>query len=210
VERNVERREAAEQLLFSEIAMRPLSKLRSGRDASLEEVARNLLTHVGCPDLAPVVQVTWNPRLRSTAGRAFHGRRGELHASPWRVELNPLLGHFGSREVDKTLRHELAHLVAHRRAARRRIEAHGQEWRVACADLGIPDETVTHHLPLPRREVRKPHRYLCSHCRMEVRRVRPFRRPSACGHCCGRFSKGQFDPRFLLRKAPVLERPPGS
>ena len=37
-------------------------------------------------------------------------------------------------EVDRTLRHELAHLLAQWRVGRRRIAPHGKEWRQACRD----------------------------------------------------------------------------
>lgn len=200
----MELRTAAVQLtLFDDLTSKPaepLPECRPGRDRTLEQLARQLAIDVGCPDLASILHVTWNARLRSTAGRAFHGRPGRGWEAPWRVELNPLLAQFGPEEIDKTLRHELAHLIAHRKAARRRIEAHGPEWRAACAALGIPDERATHHLPLPRRQVRKPYVYSCTSCGLEVMRVRPFRRPSACGECCGTHSRGRFDARFLLRK----------
>ena len=50
-------------------------------------------------------------------------------------------------EVDRTLRHELAHLLAQWRTGRRRIAPHGPEWRDACVDLGIADEARCHNLP---------------------------------------------------------------
>jgi SprT protein len=105
--------------------------------------------------------------------------------------------------VERTLRHEAAHLLAHWRAGRRRIQTHGPEWRRACADLGIPDEKVTHSLPLaPRHRQQTKFYYQCPVCRIEARRVRPFKRPTACLKCCRQYSGGQFDVRFQFRRIP--------
>ena len=144
------------------------------------------------------VRARWNPRLRSTAGRAF--ARANV------IELNPrLVAHPG--EVERTLRHELAHLlVAWRTAAaatRRRHwpDPHGPEWRRACADLGIADETRCHRLELaPRRRVARRHVYRCGGCGVEWRRARPIprRRPLACRACCRAHAGGRFDRRFVF------------
>ena len=63
------------------------------------------------------------------------------------ISLNPRLCEHGADEIDRTLRHELAHLLAQFRAGRRRILPHGAEWREACRDLGIADEKRCHTLP---------------------------------------------------------------
>ena len=110
---------------------------------ALETASRRMLERAGCPALAAKVRVCWNYRLRTTAGLAC--------ASEQLVTLNPRLIAFGMPEVDRTLRHELAHLLARYRAGRRRIEPHGPEWRQACIDLGLSNEKRCHDLPLPRR-----------------------------------------------------------
>src|SRR5438477_7661318 len=88
------------------------SELRAGRDVDLESKARELLRVLGADELARKIRVEWNPRLKTCAGRADFREK-----SIW---LNPLLcehervsvnGHSGS-EIDRTLRHELAHLLA--------------------------------------------------------------------------------------------------
>jgi len=163
--------------------------------ASLEAAARRLLEGAGCRSLAREVRVRWNYRLRTTAGLACSAEQ--------LVSLNPRLIAFGMPEVDRTLRHELAHLVARARAGRRRIEPHGTEWRQACIDLGLPDEKRCHDLPLPRRRVQAKHLYRCQHCRVEIWRVRPFRRTVACLKCCRTFSRGKYDDRFRLVKIPT-------
>lgn len=156
--------------------------------ASLLEQSRALLAAAGAPALAARVQVRWNPRMRSTAGMAYAGKS--------LVTLNPRLLSFGQEEVDRTLRHELAHLLAHERAGRRRIEPHGREWKQACRDLGLADEKRTHNLPLPRREVARRYRYVCPGCKVEVARVKPLRRDSACLKCCRAHNRGRYDARF--------------
>lgn len=167
----------------------------SGRDAELEALARQLIGALGdCAALLPKVQVHWNPRMRSTAGRAW--------SQSGRVELNPLLTECSPDEIDRTLRHELAHLVAHHRAAqaqRRRIQPHGPEWQQACADLGIDGEERTHRLEaLQARRLTRRYHYVCPGCGREFPRVRPIRRPLACAPCCNRWNGGRYDARFRL------------
>lgn len=158
----------------------------------LEEAARTLLREIGSMALAAEVRVQWHPRLRTTAGQALYAK--------CLVRLNPKLLQFGMEEVDKTLRHELAHLVARARAGRRRIGPHGPEWRRACKDLGLADEKRCHDLPLPRVRQRPRHRYHCVHCGRDYDRVRPFRRAVACLECCRAHARGRYDERFRLVK----------
>jgi predicted SprT family Zn-dependent metalloprotease len=160
-------------------------------DELLKE-ATALLNKAGCPELAARVQLKWNPRMRSTAGMAFSAKA--------LVTLNPKLIAFGMDEIDRTLRHELAHLVAHHRSGRRRIAAHGAEWKAACIDLGLVDEKRCHNLPLPRRQMERRHIYRCPSCGIEVPRVRPLRRKSACILCCRQHARGVYDERFRFIK----------
>lgn len=164
-------------------------------DEALTETCRELLRQIEMPGMAKVVKVFWNPRLRSTAGYASY--------PSWRIELNPRLHEFEG-QTERTLRHELAHLVAYHRAGRRRIEPHGAEWRRACADLGIPDESARHTLPLPRRQVARKYVYACAFCGFLAHRARPFRRGTACRKCCDEHNKGRYDAKFrfvLVEKA---------
>jgi SprT protein len=164
----------------------------ANRDARLEAKAREWLRGLDCEDLARRVCVRWNPRMRSTAGTALIARA--------LITLNPRLRGIGDGEVERTLRHELAHLLAQFRAGRRRIAPHGAEWRQACRDLGIPDEKRCHTLPLPRRELAARHFYRCPSCAQELRRVRPFGRKTACLDCCRRHNRGRYDDRFRFVK----------
>ncbi|MBB5353059.1 putative SprT family Zn-dependent metalloprotease [Haloferula luteola] len=151
---------------------------------------RDWLLQLSLPHLAVQLEVRWNSRLRSTAGRAWPGRA--------RIELNPRLKEISADEVERTVLHELAHLMAHARAGRRRIEPHGKEWRHACAELGIPHEAATHRLPLPRTRQQRRHHYGCPGCGRIVGRVQPLRREVACAHCCRLYAGGRFDARFRL------------
>jgi predicted SprT family Zn-dependent metalloprotease len=171
-----------------------LPRTHADADADIESAARSLLSSIGCDALAAHVRVVWNPRMRSTAGMAYP--RKQL------VTLNPRLREFGHEEVDRTLRHELAHLLAHHRAGRRRIAPHGPEWAQACRDLGLADERRCHDLPLPRRKMTARHFYRCPHCALELQRVRPLRHKSACLACCRRHSGGDYDERFRFIKEP--------
>ncbi|MEI8294538.1 MAG: SprT-like domain-containing protein [bacterium] len=172
----------------------PRRKSRLRHDPLLEDFANQLLKAVGCRALQ--VRVFWNPGLRTTAGLAVWSDR--------MVVLNPKLLEVSSVEVQRTLRHELAHLLAKHRAGRHRIEAHGDEWRQACADLGIPNEARCHELPFKRRRVARKFHYACPGCSTILARVRILRRKAACIKCCRKHNGGKYDERFRFR--PV-ERP---
>src|SRR5438270_9254658 len=101
------------------------AQLPDGRDPHLEQESSALLRVNGAMLLAPVVRVVWDKRLKSCAGRADF--KAKL------ITLNPLLIHHGQEEIDRTVRHELAHLLAQFRAGRKRIRPHGIEWRKACS-----------------------------------------------------------------------------
>ena len=159
-------------------------------DDALEAQAKGWLQELGLTGAMKLLSVQWNSRLRSTAGYA--------HYPKWQIELNPRLREFEG-QVERTLKHELAHLIAYHRSGRRRIEPHGPEWRLACAELGIPDESARHDLPVPRKTVTRGLTYECPACKVPVLRVRKFRRPTACLKCCNLHSGGAYDERFKLK-----------
>ena len=157
------------------------------RDQTLEEQARALLLPHS-PRLAERVIVGWNRRLRTTAGRASYHR--------WEVVLHPALKEISEAEVDKTLRHELAHLLARDRFERKKIAPHGAEWRQACVDLGIPHEGRTHQLPFVRYQQKRKFFYRCPSCEEVLSRVRKPRRKIACLACCRKYAGGKYEERF--------------
>lgn len=175
----------------------PAHSLKGPSAAELLALATQKLHALGLQALGTRLSISWNPRMRSTAGLAY--------PQSMRIVLNPKLLGFGGDEVIRTLLHELAHLVAHHRCGRRRIAPHGPEWRLACADLGLLNEARCHDLPLPRRTLPKQFLYECPHCRVRLERVRPFRRAAACLPCCRSFNKGRYDARFKLTKVQQLE-----
>jgi len=162
---------------------------------------RRLTAHV-CGWLEPLylrglgerVRVKWNSRLQTTAGRA--------HYQESRIELNPLLITVSDlAEIERTLKHELAHLVAYERCGkvqRRRLQPHGAEWQQACDDLGIPGEARCHELELPGRTVRRKFAYCCPSCGETIERVKRLTGHVACHPCCHRHANGRFDKRFAL------------
>jgi SprT protein len=155
--------------------------------------AIDLLRELKADKLARRLRVEWNPRMRTTVGRA--------DCSHSLISLNPALESFGFDEIDRTLRHELAHLLAQFRAGRRRIRPHGAEWRRACRGLGLDGERACHKLPLAARSIARHFLYHCRNCRREFPRVRRIRRATACLVCCRRFAKGNYDERFRLQLA---------
>ena len=210
---------AARALKQLELALPPnvvvasLCEAKCHSGSELESQARELLHSLGADELARKVRVEWNPRMRTCAGRADY--REKL------ISLNPLLWELDHKliessekldclkqstsagavrdEVDRTLRHELAHLLAQWRVGRRRIAPHGSEWRRACRDLGVEDEARCHNLPFAAKVYAPRYVYRCPNCKEEFPRVRRIRRAIACLACCRRHNGGNFDPRFRLK-----------
>jgi predicted SprT family Zn-dependent metalloprotease len=173
---------------------KPALPRRPLADPELTATAALLALALNLNELAARVNVRWSKRLSSAAGLARPAQALIL--------LNPRLREFPG-EIDRTLRHELAHLVAAARHPRRRLAPHGPEWRRACADVGIPGEPRCHTLPLPRRTVQRPHVYQCPACHYILRRVRPInirRRRLACRECCALHAGGKFDARFEFKR----------
>jgi predicted SprT family Zn-dependent metalloprotease len=166
------------------------SDSRPASDEDLTAWCRERVRAFGLTRLARKVEVFWNPRLRSTAGRAWWPDRT--------IELNPRLRELGDDELWRTVRHELAHLMAYERAGRRKVRAHGPEWRAACADLGIAGESPYHELPLRSHRQRRKFSYTCPVCFESFERVRRMRGAAACYACCRQHSGGRFDQRFRL------------
>jgi SprT protein len=164
---------------------------QKGRDGLLEQQACHLLRTNGASRIASDVRVEWDSRLKTCAGRANYRTKV--------ISLNPRLREHLS-EIDRTLRHELAHFLAQfREKSRRRIAPHGDEWRNACRDLGIAGEARCHNLPFPIRQRIRRFLYQCPSCQRKFPRVRKIRRAIACLACCRAHSRGRFDARFRLQ-----------
>jgi SprT protein len=182
------------ELISVEQALRlPIPEMATDAVA-LQTTARELLRPLGAARIANDLRVEWNSRLKTAAGRAdYHEKL---------ISLNPRLSEFPI-EIDRTLRHELAHILAQFRVGRRKISPHGVEWQQACIDLGIADEKRCHNLPFPARTFAARFVYRCPNCREEFPRVRRMRRTVACLACCRRHNGGEFDLRFRLRLATM-------
>lgn len=159
-------------------------------DSGMTAWCREQAIDFGLPELARKVRVVWNPRMRTTAGRAWWPTR--------HIEMNPKLKDISETEVWRTLKHEFAHLIAYERCGRRRIEPHGIEWQDACAELGIPGESARHSLPLKGRRMKRKYAYVCPSCLSSIKRVRPIKKAVACYSCCKKYNSGTYHERFRL------------
>ncbi|MEO0413428.1 MAG: SprT-like domain-containing protein [Verrucomicrobiota bacterium] len=173
--------------------------VKIGLDSDLTEQIQRVIHDAGGDDFAEEVQVTWNKRLSTTAGRALI--RQNL------IELNPRLQILpdgqNEDETRRTLLHEAAHLIAVRRHLPSRIAPHGREWQRVCAEIGIPGESASHDLPFPRRRQRRNFAYICPNCNYTVERVRRPKHPVACGLCCKKYNRGKFTEKFLLAEVKL-------
>jgi len=218
----------SEAALFSASSSERPIHLRA-RDHALESQALELLRSLGADKLAREVHVEWNPRMRTCAGRADYReklillnpllqttdvpyRQAESAAGKLdcfkQSSLQSAAENGSSKdgrqavirdEIDRTLRHELAHLLAQFRVGRRRIAPHGIEWREACRDLGIADEARCHNLPFATKVLPPRYVYRCPNCKEKFPRVRRIRRAIACLACCRKHNGGDFDARFRLK-----------
>src|SRR5262249_37510063 len=137
----------------------------------------------------------WNRRLKTAAGRADYRQKV--------ISLNPRLMNY-PEEIDRTLRHELAHFVAQfREKSRRRISPHAAEWRQARLDPGIDAEKRCHRLPFRARPGARLFSYRCPNCGRNFPRVRKIKRIVACLDCCRAHNGGEFDARFRLKIAKL-------
>lgn len=176
---------------------RPSSDRSGGcrtRDPLLEEKVRKALRGLD-PVLGDLVTAGWNSRMRITAGVAVLGRN--------QIWLNPALREISEEEVDRTLLHELAHLLARHRHPHCRMDPHGEEWREACHDLGIPGESRTHRLPFHARRLKRRFILCCPGCGRHHERVRRPRRPLACLHCCRAHNGGLYDGKYRFEILPI-------
>lgn len=124
--------------------------------SELEQRVRDLMAAWRVPDAA--VQVRWNERLQTAAGRAFV-RTG-------RIELNPKLLGQAPDQLPMVLAHEAAHVAAVRLFGAG-VPAHGRHWRSLMRLAGY-EPKVTHDIPVPgrRRTARRRFVYLrvCDGC----------------------------------------------
>ena len=126
------------------------------------------------PDLARRVTIVYNPRLRTTLGRAM--------LEDNRVELNVHLLRAYPDELLVTVVHELAHLAV--RMLYGEVSPHGLEFKALMRAVNMPANT-THHLDtagLKLQQRRYVYLHRCSDCGMMFIARKP-RRNCYCRAC---------------------------
>lgn len=101
----------------------------------IRQVLDAVLELWGCLDLTTAIEWRWNPRLRTTAGRAVF--------LDMLIELNPLLLARHPEEMESLLVHEAAHLVVQRLHGRQ--PPHGEIWKAYMRKAGHSTR-ATHEL----------------------------------------------------------------
>jgi predicted SprT family Zn-dependent metalloprotease len=144
-----------------------------GREV-LAAIAGHISRAWGLPQLSRKATICYNPRLKTTLGRAVF--------DDLRVELNARLLLEHPSELVPTLAHELAHLAVFMKY--RKALPHGPEFRALMRTVGMPT-AATHNLPTRHLCVRR-RKYLyihrCSDCGYS-HVSRAVRRRGACAHC---------------------------
>jgi len=144
--------EANKLLIGFDDLWKPGGPLPSG--AVLRAIAIRCGHAWGAGDLAARVRVTYDRRLRTSAGIA--------HLEDRRVALNPRLLSENPSQLVPTLVHELAHIVVWTRHGN--IRPHGREFRGLMKAVNMP-ASATHRLPADHLRVKR-RRYLYLHrCR---------------------------------------------
>jgi predicted SprT family Zn-dependent metalloprotease len=126
------------------------------------------------PDLVDRVTIGYNPRLRTTLGRAMLDDN--------RVELNVRLLQAYPDELLATLIHELAHLAVRMRY--RHAQPHGREFKAMMRSVNL-SAAATHHLDTERlnlRQRRYAYLHRCSDCGVMFIARKP-RRDCYCRAC---------------------------
>ncbi len=121
-------------------------------EARLEARACEFFATWGLLDRLAHVEVIWNRRLRTTAGRALPKRL--------QIQLNPRLLARVPAQLDEVLAHEAAHLataLVHGVG----VPPHGPQWADFMAQLGLPPRT-THDFPVD--GLRAQRSYFLHHC----------------------------------------------
>lgn len=133
----------------------------------------------------PPVEVVWNKRLRTSAGRINLVKKG---AANHRIELNPrYYKAFGKERILATLRHELAHLLAWELY---RDKGHSRRFKQLCRTLDgsmNPGMAGKKHAACASRQyLTKPPKYhwQCPGCGVAFYSQRQLARRSLQRKCC--------------------------
>jgi predicted SprT family Zn-dependent metalloprotease len=136
------------------------------------------------------IELTWNLRLRTSAGRFVPGNRRFFCLKPPRIEIARYLIEEEKAHslVYDTLAHEMIHYWLW---VLNKPYGHTPAFRKKMHEMG-----VSRYNPVPRI---RPYKYLyvCVSCRKTF----PARKklgPLACASCCKAYSQGKYDARFKL------------
>lgn len=147
------------------------------------QTVRDLLNEIDATDSTRVaaleygvldLEVRWNGRLKTSAGRCLYRTRRQLGGSVEitldRLELNPKLRQEGQAAMRQTFLHELAHAIV--LAAGDAKDAHGPKWKRVMRHLGA--EVSRCHSYASMAATRKEKRVVarCESCGLEIRRHR--------------------------------------
>lgn len=137
----------------------------------------------------------------TTAGYAYHRKN--------HVQLNPVLLAANLQGFkDRTIPHELAHLLAHRMAGIKTIEPHGAEWQGVMRKLGLKPERTHSYDVSEARVVARVAGYSCG-CQtyeLSVRQHNKILRGAiyACRKCNQKLKKDGASPPATTPTTPVV------
>jgi predicted SprT family Zn-dependent metalloprotease len=135
--------------------------------------------------------LSWNSRLRSSAGRFIPGSRKWFLDYPPKIEIaNYLQTEPNALELIRdTLGHELIHYWLW---VRRRPYGHTDEFYAKMRQMG-----VSRYNSVPRT---RPYKWLyeCHHCLEKFPARRRLARALACAKCCKKHAEGRYDIRYQL------------
>ncbi len=104
--------------------------------------------------------------------RAYRVSAGMAYCSRGKIGLSTTVLHT-PRQVEETLVHEYAHLLAFSRHGRKSV-GHGPLWQEAMADLGAKPEVRHRYKTVKRNQARQEILYRCDRCGCEFSRTRRF------------------------------------
>ena len=134
--------------------------------------------------------LSWNPRLKTSAGRFFSGSRRLWSVRPPRIEIARYLVEVkdGLLHIRNALAHEMIHYWLW---DRKRPYGHTNEFKSKMNEIGLPRYNLV--------PMRRPYRYVyvCQSCNKEFF-VRKKLGILACAECCKKFSNGRFDMKYRL------------
>lgn len=172
----------------------------SGTEKSLNlQLLFNELNQTYFDGFLDPIALTWNSRLRSSAGRFIPGSRKWIRLAPPRIEIASYLAEQTNALalIRDTLGHEMIHYWLW---VRKRPYGHTPEFYVKMKKMG-----VSRYNTVPRSSPKKGFLYQCPTCTKTFKTRRRMRKVFACAQCCREYSDGKFDSRFSLVFLRILD-----